>query len=332
MTTPRPGSRVDVRASVPDEDARAIADLLTAADAADGYPSISEHARLDVEPGADVARSSEDQTRSLLLRADGPQEPPLLGYGILEHQRGRWTLEMVVHPLGRDGTHAVERDLFESALDHAARAGGGPLSVWMRSGTGDEPTWLSSRGFASVRQLVQLRAPLPIDEARRTQERPLDVRPFHPGRDEEAWLEVNRRAFAQHPEQGSWTRADLERREQASWFDPGGFLIHEVDHRIAGFCWTKVHRTPVMGEIYVIGVDPDFQGRGLGRALTVAGLDHLATRGVPEAMLYVEETNIAAMALYRSLGFTEDHRETVYAAQPAPAAEPEPAAPGALGS
>lgn len=317
MTTSLPHPRVEVVASLPADDARDVADLLAVAEAADGYSSISEQALLDVEPGTGRAASS------LLLRAPGTEgagtsaadELPLVGYGVLEQAGGRWTLELVVHPARRDPAGTTERALVESGIEQVARSGGGPLSVWARSEHVAEWGWLTGHGFMAARQLFQLRAPLPVETGRRPQDRPIDVRPFHPGRDEAAWLDANRRAFADHPEQGSWTLADLEHRERAPWFDPRGFLIHEVDRRIAGFCWTKVHRTPLVGEIYVIGVDPDFQGRGLGRALTLAGLDHLATRGVPEAMLYVEGTNVAALALYRSLGFVEHHRETVYRAE-----------------
>jgi mycothiol synthase len=154
------------------------------------------------------------------------------------------------------------------------------------------------------------------------------TRPFEVGRDERAWLEVNNAAFAWHPEQGIWDMAALELREHEDWFDPAGFLLHERDGRLAAFCWTKIHHDtdPVQGEIYVIAVHPDFHGSGLGRALTVAGLDHIVSRGVTTGMLFVDLDNTSAVRLYESLGFHVHRIDRAYTGH-VPAVDAEPSAP-----
>ena len=165
--------------------------------------------------------------------------------------------------------------------------------------------------FTVDRRQFQLDVALPIAETARWPEG-VNVRPFVPGHDEDAWLRVNNRAFANHPDQGGWITDVLERRMAESWFDPAGFLLAWRGDELVGFCWTKVHTEPSrLGEIYVIGVDPEAQGLGLGRALVVAGLDHLAReRQCGAGILYVAADNPAAVGLYRSLGFTTQRTDT----------------------
>ena len=218
---------------------------------------------------------------------------------------------------------AVERlamgdgDLAENlagAVGAARAAGGGRCRLWIgRVEPGDDGV-AARWGFAPYRDLWQLRCRLPAAPSG------LDVRPITAA-DEAAVLAVNRRAFAWHPEQGEMSAADLQQRQREPWYDPAGFLLHEREGRLAGFCWTKLHpggNAPpediAVGEIYVICVDPDFQGRGLGGPLTLAGLEHLHSRGPAVGMLYVESDNDAANAVYRRLGFRHHHTNRAYVA------------------
>jgi mycothiol synthase len=232
----------------------------------------------------------------------------------------------------RDGSTAIhvvtdapvlgdDRDL-AGALVHAAVSEAGPdatgtLHLWaMQAGPADDE--LARRhGFVPERDVIQMRVPLPLSEDVLRATRPIATRPFVPGQDDDAWLLVNNRAFEGHPEQGGWTREQLHERLAADWVDLAGFLVADDPDGdgLIGFCWTKIHnriRNPVLGEIYVIGVDPAHHGAGLGRALTVAGLTSMAERGVHVGMLYTDGSNEAAVALYGRLGFTVDHVDRSY--------------------
>jgi len=141
------------------------------------------------------------------------------------------------------------------------------------------------------------------------------VRTYRPGVDDEAFLALNREAFADHPEQGGLDRHGLLERMSQEWFDPAGFFVAETDdgEGLSGFHWTKVHPSrdnAPTGEVYVIGVAPAAQGTGLGRELLIAGLEHLRNREVGEVVLYVEADNVRAVRLYRAFGFTHDAEDT----------------------
>lgn len=198
----------------------------------------------------------------------------------------------------------ADRGDLDAALSDIKASGGGPVRWFVSEPTERDEAAARRAGLSPERDLLRLERSLPVDAGIA----PIRLRAFVPAQDERDWVDVNNRSFAAHPEQGGWTVADLTDRESEPWFDPEGFLLHhdESTGALAGFVWTKVHAdaSPPVGEIYVIGVDPRFQGRGLGRTLTLAGLDWMhRVRGITEAMLYVDGANAPALAMYDRLGF-----------------------------
>ena len=101
--------------------------------------------------------------------------------------------------------------------------------------------------------------------------------------------------------------ADLENRMNESWFDSDGFYIAVANRKMIGFCWVKIHHDLVnqdpIGEIYVMGVDPDSTEKGVGTALGATALDYMVGKNLNNAMLYVDADNDKALKLYQSLGF-----------------------------
>ncbi len=203
-----------------------------------------------------------------------------------------------------DGPAAALRAVL--AEDRATR-----LTAWIPGSDPDLGAALIHAGFAETRRQHRMEVPLPLDPPGPPPDG-IAVQPFRVGTDERAWLRVNNRAFANHPEQGGWIEAVLARRMAEPWFDAAGFLLAWRGDDLVGSCWTKVHPHAI-GEIFVVGVDPDAQGIGLGRHLVVAGLDDLARRrGCTTGALYVAADNPAAIALYDSLGFRIARTDTAF--------------------
>jgi mycothiol synthase len=294
--------RISRRDRLEAEELAAALDLIQAVADADGVSPVSEHVLLHLRHGGDR------EARDLL----GHLGDTLVGYAhldVTDRVEGP-SAELAVHPgYRRRGIGSVLVDSLEAASPD------GRLRLWAHGRHADASALARSRGYVEERVLWQLRrsllsrlpdAPLPAG---------IRLRPFVPGRDEQAWIAVNNRAFAEHPDQGGWTIADLRVREAEPWFDPSGFLLAEraADGVLVGFHWTKVHGGAAdgrhdhgpIGEVYVLGIDPLAQHSGLGAALTVAGLRHLRGLGLSQVMLYVDESNAAAVRLYQRTGFTE---------------------------
>ncbi len=232
------------------------------------------------------------------------------------------TADLVVRPDQRG--HGVGRALADALV---VEAGPVPVQVWAHGPHPGAARLAAATGFTADRALAWMRRPLHGPDARPLPDiappAGITIRTFEPGRDERAWLAVNAAAFAAHPEQGRWTRADLDARIAADWFDPAGFFVAERDGDLVGFHWTKVHTGQVRGdepgpagEIYVLGVAPHAQGGGLAKALAVAGLAYLRDRDLPTVMLYVEDGNRAAVGLYDKLGFVRAATDVMYHHEP----------------
>jgi mycothiol synthase len=296
----------------------AVLALAEAAAAADGAHPLSEHVVLHLRHGDPDA---------LHLLAEDPGTGQLLGYAHLDldDSADGPAAELAVSPTARrQGVGTALLDVLVTRADQEP----GRLRLWAHGTDAAAGRLAAAHGFRRVRRLWQMRRSLyaPLDPV--VLPPGVTLRAFDPDRDPEPWLALNARAFAALPDQAGWTRADLDRRMAEPWFEPAGFLLAEqVDSRLVGFHWTKVHghharaggdpedghrhHEPI-GEVYVVGVDPQARGGGLGRALTLAGLHHLRGRGLASALLFVDADNAPAIALYRSLGFATWDVDTLF--------------------
>lgn len=232
--------------------------------------------------------------------------------------RPRVAVEVVVHPEWYD--RGVARLLLGEVRAVLSRAGGGLLYLWVHRVEDAEDTLARRLGFGIQRQLAFMVRPLTGEIVPRRPPDGVEVVTYREGADDEEFLRVNNAAFEGHPENGDWDVAAFAERRRLDWFDPAGLFLAWRDGRCVGFHWTKWHahdsdevpaHEPV-GEVYVLGVDPQAQGLGLGRFLLDTGLGHLQARGCRQAILYVDTAAAGPVALYESAGFVTAYREVCY--------------------
>ena len=294
-----------------------ILNLVKLATEIDGTPPIAEHILLHLRHGGDKADSH------LLVKRDSQ----IIGYAHIDQTDliAGPSIELVVDPKFR-GT-GVGKQLLIKAVDICGKK----VRLWVH---GDQPAahaLATSFGFEKIRTVLQMsRALTDIQQLPKVSKKEVDqdivIRSFLPGIDSDAWLSLNNKVFKEHPEQGGWQLADLNIRLGEEWFDEQGFFLAEVDNKIIGSTWTKIHGShthrheggvethahPAIGEIYITAVDQEYSGRGIGKLLTITALNYLKYQGLSDAMLYVDFDNKAALNLYQSLGFTQSGMDILY--------------------
>lgn len=291
-------------ATVSDQLAPRVRGVLERATAADGVAPVSEQAVLSL--------TAESEARHLVVVRDDA----VAGYANLVPAHGEHPAmaEVAVDP-------AFRRQGIGTELVSAALSAGGPgARVWAHGNLAAAQGLAARLELSVARELWQMRRDLAntgLPEL--TVPAGLELRTYAGPSDDAEILRVNNAAFSWHPEQGGWTERDIDARRKESWFDPKGLFI-AVDpadpDKILGFHWTKIHHdeNPPVGEVYVVGIDPSAQGRGLGRLLTLAGLHYLRDRGLDSVLLYTEADNTAAVHTYTRLGFAPFHIDAAYSA------------------
>ena len=286
-----------------------VLSLIKAAQDFDNTPAIAEHVLLHLRHGGDKADSH------LVVQKDNQ----VIGYAHLDKtdQVAGPSVELVIHPDQRGS--GIGSELLKSAIQVC----GNKIRLWSHGDLPQARALAQANNFIKVRTVIQMSknlsevSPINCD---------YQIRSFLPDLDNNAWLTLNSQAFTNHPEQGNWSEADLSIRLNEDWFDEKGFFVAQDKDQLIGFCWTKIHgghshshlagedhhdHAPI-GEIYVTAVSNKYAGKGIGKALTITGLNYLKYQGLNSAMLYVDEDNKMAVNLYKSLGFIESGKDVMY--------------------
>jgi mycothiol synthase len=298
VTRSRPAvPEIGWRTGLSDDEQRKIRVLIAAAKQADGVAPVGDQVLREL---------AHDRTRHLVA-VDGDA---VTGYLNLTEEPAM--AELAVHPEAR------RRGIGSAMVSTGLAEGGDDARIWAHGNLEPARATAAALGLVVVRELLQMRRPLtglpPV-----TVPDGVRITTYAGPVDDGELLRVNNAAFAWHPEQSGWTEADVAERRDEPWFDPAGLFMAVDAHtdKLLGFHWTKVHNRD-LGEVYVVGVDPAAQGRGVGATLTLAGLHHLAERlsksEQPTVMLYVEADNSAAVKTYQRLGFEVSTVDAAYAA------------------
>jgi len=286
-----------------------VLEVIKAANDLDGVPPIAEHVLLHLRHGGDKSDSH------LVIEKDDQ----VIAYAHLDTTDlvAGPSVEAVVHPKYRCQGFGT------ALLNEAITICGEKTRIWSH---GDLP---QARSIATSLKLERLWANLQMNKKLvKIEEIPSKylIRSFLPGIDDQAFLEFNNKVFADHPDQGGWSKSDLAVRVNEEWFDEKGFFVCEDKGELIGFCWTKIHGAhthshegseadhghEAIGEIYVLAVDPAYKGKGIGKDLTMTGLNYLKYQGLSSAMLYVGVENMPALNLYKSLGFSDFGSDVMY--------------------
>lgn len=262
-------------------DGAAIEEFIDAITAADGLPPLSEHklARLgDAEDAIVTALGRQGRLAAVSVAAFHGGDHP------------HWALEVAL------GVEVRSDQLEQDAIGAAAATlpEGATGSLWAQRP--EQVVAAEALGYRELRRVLRMNGPFPDGPG------PSDVGLGTAALPEtEEMIEVHNRAFAGHREASGMTAQGLADLRAMPWYDPAGVVSALVDGRLVGFCWTKLHPDGD-GEVYLLAVDPDVRGRGVGELLARAGYEHLQQRGAQRAMLWVDGDNEAAIALYRRLG------------------------------
>ena len=283
--------------------------MIKAAHDFDGTPPIAEHVLLHLRHGGDKSDSHIviEENNKVIAYAHLDATDLVAGPSV----------EAAVHPNHRS------KGLGSSILKEAIKVCGDKTRIWSH---GDLP---AAKAIAASLKLERLWSNLLMSRSLGDIQPVISkypIRTFIPDFDNRAFLSLNNEVFANYPDQGGWSDDDLKVRLNEGWFEKEGFFVAEDKGELIGFCWTKIHGAhthshsdqdddhghDALGEIYVLAVNPDYKGQGVGRDLTITGLNYLKYQGLNNVMLYVGVENKPAFNLYKSLGFNEFGSDVMY--------------------
>lgn len=267
------------------------------------YPESASYSEEDIlqtwnESTFDLARDA-----WIAEDADGS----LAAYGEVENAGGEldWFEAMAwVHPQHKErglGTELLS--LIEARARELSSSTDRPSELWVFAPADDASAirLFETLGFSVGRQFWHMKIDLPSDPQGAASPSGVTIRPFDPDSEVRTMYELMEETFAEHWGKRPFAYDDWLMILDRSDYDPGLWLMAEVDGVIAGGLIAKV----VDGKGFVddLGVLKAFRGRGIGAALLTRSFEAFRSKGYPSVMLNVDSGNeTGAVRLYERVG------------------------------
>jgi len=218
----------------------------------------------------------------------------------------RAVFSYLVHPKHRRGNFA--RGLVERAVHRASELRAKVAHVNIPQQSAADKRLFSEMGFGFVRRFLELRMDLSKAHLVKISHAAPPCRRLRRG-EEDQLVQIQNRSFANTWGYSPNTIEEVVYRASLPNCSPEDVVLACDGDQPIGYCWTRINPgdneaiSRTKGRIYMLGVDPDYRGKGVGRQVLLAGLSHLKDRGIRTVELTVDSENKAACSLYRSAGF-----------------------------
>ncbi|MBW1802713.1 MAG: GNAT family N-acetyltransferase [Deltaproteobacteria bacterium] len=227
----------------------------------------------------------------------------------------RVLLDGLVHPRFRK--QGVATALFSRTMQRAQALGAKVMQISIPEANAAASGLVSSLGFRFIRHFLELKLVFYNTDLPDVKRAPFVIRELRDG-EEGVLTVIQNRSFA-----GSWgfnpnTTEEIVYRINMRDSSPADVLMACDGDKSVGYCWTRVNteenrlRGENRGQIHMMGVDPDYRKKGVGKVLLLKGLERLRSKSVDVVELTVDSQNKAGRALYAFVGFELDSRTEWY--------------------
>ena len=234
----------------------------------------------------------------------------MIGYALAEPELSinRIILHCWVKPDHR--RKGVARELVNRVIHRSEELKARAVHVDISSNNSIARNELPKLGFKYIRRYLELFLDIDKIPDKDLEKAGKECRQLLPGEEPEL-TDIQNRAFADHwgyqPNTPETIRYDIGLSHRSS----EDIIVTCEENSIQGYCWTEIIDTGTgsdeekHGIIYMIGTDPEYRGKGLGKKVLLAGLSYLKSKGIKTVSLSVDSENRVAYELYRSMGFEE---------------------------